>query len=58
MSRVQTQPTSLQGAFIMVVNIATTRAIYGDSRRGPTGASAPLDMSLAPPVAPRDDQIK
>ena len=58
MPRGHTQPTNLQGAFIMVVNIATTRAINGDSTRGPTGASAPLDMSLAPPVAPRDDQIK
>ena len=38
--------------FIMVVNIATTRAINGDSTRGPTGASAPLDMSLAPSVPP------
>ena len=42
----------------MVVNIATTQAINGDSTWGPTGASAPLDMSLAPPVAPRDDQMK
>ena len=33
--------------------------LNGGSTRGPTGATAPVDMSLAPPVAPpRDDQIK